>query len=470
MKKEWLRKEGNKNVGGEKKKMKTKNSSFGKAFLSKKRFALVGIAVVLCSLFLVALPVISADQNQTPQKASVSAGIVTTASEDDYVLGIYGNANEDDTIDMRDVTYTKLVIFGKKPETELADAYYDDEVDVLDVVQIKLIILGRESELTLIDSADRIVTVSIPVERIIALTQYTAEGIRALGAKDRIVGIDEWTTTKTTFFPDISKKPSVGSWYAGPDIEQILTLEADTVFTYILYPSPEYLEDKLPPGISVIRFDFLRPPTLVEEMNKLGYILGETENAREYLEWHDKCTGEIEEIVSGIPEAEKPKVFLSWMGSTTATSCTTFSGWWTICEEAGGINIAADFEEYWPVVELEWVIDQNPEVIVGLSAAGNYGTDDESGMEAEYTGEIMELPGFDHVTAVKTNRVHILSFDVIDGQEQPVGLSYMAKWFHPELFEDLDPRAIHQEFIDNFCPGLDYDVYEQSVFVYPPLE
>jgi hypothetical protein len=70
------------------KKMKTKN----------KRVVLMEIAVVLCSVLLVALPVISAEQ--TTQKESVSAGIVTTASEDDYTLDIYGNANEDDTIDM----------------------------------------------------------------------------------------------------------------------------------------------------------------------------------------------------------------------------------------------------------------------------------------------------------------------------------------------------------------------------------
>ncbi|MCK4735326.1 MAG: hypothetical protein KAT65_22930, partial [Methanophagales archaeon] len=63
------------------------------------------IVLVLCSLFLVALPV-----------------TVIAAEEDDYVLGIYGNANEDDTIDMRDLTYEKLIFFGKKPETELADA------------------------------------------------------------------------------------------------------------------------------------------------------------------------------------------------------------------------------------------------------------------------------------------------------------------------------------------------------------
>jgi hypothetical protein len=113
--------------------MKTKN----------KILALLEIAVVLCSVFLVALPAIAAEQ--TTQE--VSASTITTASEDDFVLDyIYGNANEDDTIDVRDTTYIKLAIFGKKPETKLADANYDGNVSMLDVGQTKLIILGKEKE------------------------------------------------------------------------------------------------------------------------------------------------------------------------------------------------------------------------------------------------------------------------------------------------------------------------------------
>ena len=54
--------------------MKTKN----------KMIASLEIAVVLCSVFLVALPVIAAEQNREMQK--VIASEVTTASEDDYVL------------------------------------------------------------------------------------------------------------------------------------------------------------------------------------------------------------------------------------------------------------------------------------------------------------------------------------------------------------------------------------------------
>jgi iron complex transport system substrate-binding protein len=158
-----------------------------------KMVVLMEIAVVLCSVLLVAtLPAIAAEQSQEMQKVSVSE--VMAASEDDYTLDLYGNANEDDTIDMRDVTYTKLIIFGKKSETKLADAYYDDEVDVLDVVQIKLIILGRESELTIIDSADRTVTVKEPINRVVVFNHGMFVTMRSIKATDKVVGqgFDIW--------------------------------------------------------------------------------------------------------------------------------------------------------------------------------------------------------------------------------------------------------------------------------------
>ena len=159
--------------------------------MKNKMIVLVQIAIVLCSLFLVVIPAIAADQNQAMQKTGASV-ITTTASEDDYVLGIYGNANEDDTIDMGDVVYTKLAIFGKKPKTELCDAKYDGRINVLDVIQTKLIILGKEKEITIVDSADRIVTVKKPVERIIVRWSYGAEAVQLLGANDKIVGVSEY--------------------------------------------------------------------------------------------------------------------------------------------------------------------------------------------------------------------------------------------------------------------------------------
>ena len=314
------------------------------------------------------------------------------------------------------------------------------------------------------------VTIYKPLRRIVVLNTDVAEAIRAVGAKDRIVGVTDGITKGTIFFPDISKKTVVGGWKE-IDPESVLQLEPDAVFAYGKWPGPEYIEDKLPPTITVIRLDFYKPETLRDEMLKLGYLLGEESNARKYIEWHDKYVDEIEDKVSGIPEDEKPKVFLDNSGKESTTTRKTYArksgGISTLCELASGKNIAAELEAAYPEVELEKILKENPEVIVGLSNSGGYETDDESEMEEEYE-RIVELPGFDNITAVADKRVYLIDSSVPFAPGYPIGLAYMAKWFYPEEFEDLDPQVIHQEYVDKFC-GIDYDVTEQGVFVYPQV-
>ncbi len=75
-------------------------------------------------------------------------------------------------------------------------------------------------------------------------------------------------------------------------------------------------------------------------------------------------------------------------------------------------------------------------------------------------------PGFDNITAVKENRVYLITSDICDRSCNAIGIAYMAKWFHPDLFKDLDPQSIHQEYLTRF-QGLDYDLSKQGVFVYP---
>jgi iron complex transport system substrate-binding protein len=155
------------------------------------------------------------------------------------------------------------------------------------------------------------------------------------------------------------------------------------------------------------------------------------------------------------------------VGTTVAKG----SGYSEAVEIAGGINIAADLVGGWqgvlPKVDPEWVLEQNPDVIIGLSFTGGYETDDENVMEARYD-EVLGTPGFEHINAVKNDRVYVAHYILIyaPGPGYQVGVAYMAKWLHPDLFEDLDPQAVHQDYIDRF-QGIDFDVRTQGVFVYP---
>ncbi len=315
------------------------------------------------------------------------------------------------------------------------------------------------------------VTIYKPLKRIIVLNTDIAEAIRVLGADDRIVGISDTIAKRTDFFPTISKKPVVGGWRE-IEPEAVLQLEPDAVFAYGTWPGPEYIEDKLPPSITVIRLDFFKPEELREGMKTFGYLLEEEANASKYLEWHDKYVGEIEDTVSEIPEDEKPKVFLDKSGVDSISERKTYSegtGMHQLCKLAGGSNMAimAELVGTYPAVETEKILEEDPDVIVGLSRKGGYKTDDETEIEEEYK-RVIGLPGFGNVTAVECGRVYLMDGSIAFGSVYPVGLAYMAKWFYPEKFEDLDPQAIHQEYVDKFC-GIDFDVTKQGVFVYPAI-
>jgi iron complex transport system substrate-binding protein len=458
-----------------KKKMKTKT----------KMIALVEIATVLCSIFLVALPAIAAEQ--TTQE--VIASTITTTSEDDYVLGIYGNANEDDTIDMRDRTYVKLIFFGKKPETELADAKYDGEINPLDFIQIKLIIVGKEKELTFINGDHRIVTVKKPIDRIVIYHHQCAEMLQILDVDDKVVGVRDTFKTQVRRFPVMSTKPSIGG-SGSPDIEAILSIEPDIVLTYIPYTPYELLEDKLPEHIAVLRMGcvgigkryWLEGVEAVrEEAIKFGYIFDARDEAERYLEWHDRYVNEILKRVSEIPDDERPRVFVESSGGTQLSRTGIGEGHPAhgLCVMAGGINIASGHlpissgSEYGDI-ETEWILAQNPEVILGRAMSFSGGVvvrpfelDDNTPLKAYYD-EIRGLPGFENVAAVKNDRVYIITNGYAITPNYPSALATIAKWFYPDLFDDIDPQTIHQEYMD--LMDISFNVYEQGAFVYPPLE
>jgi iron complex transport system substrate-binding protein len=432
--------------------MKTKN----------KLLALLEIAVVLSSVLLVAtLP------------AAAITNYEEAAQEDDYVLGIYGNANEDDTIDMRDLTYVKLIFFGKKPETELADAKYDGKINPLDFIQIKLIIVGNEKELTIVDNInEQVKTFNLPIKTIIAIHDNSGKSIRLLGAEDMVIGVGSGLVSHDIILPEMSKLPTVGSpWGGGFNYEKILELKPDLIVAIAMWPMKELEERVEPYGIQVLLLMPNIPSETQEDILQLGHIIGKIEKAEEFVDFYRNQIDEIEERVEGLSEDEKPRVYHEVWGDYKTSS----KGWEIddVCIIAGGINIAHDLRgglaNVLPVVDPEWVIEQNPDIIIKITEDHNsgYGIEDVTGIKAEREA-IMNRLELANVNAVKNGNVYAVSSDLItSGPQSFVLAGYMAKWFHPDLFEDFDPEARHQEYIDKF--RIDYDV-KKGAFVYPPLE
>jgi len=408
--------------------------------------------------------------------ACISPNIMTVTAAD-YVLEIFGNANMDEDIDEGDIEYIQGIITGTNGETVLSDANYDGQIDENDITQIEQIINGEEKELTIIDYHDRIVTISKPVERIVSVTVPIAAVLRTLEAKDKVIAVDTTTESYKIFFPELSTLPCIGS-PTEPDYEKIIELEPDVVITGHDWPPAGELEEKVEPaGITVVRMNCAPIPIYIEEVKKMGYIMGKKDRADEFIDWYNSYMNIITDQVGKLSEEDKPRVFLYYGGELRSGEGPPFGTWgydniWgnPPIEIAGGINIAEVLPGYWITVDPEWVLEQNPSIIVREvfdAKMMSYEVDDPSGAKA-IREATMSQPVLKSTEAVEEGDVYLLSTSLLF-MALFVETPYLAKWFHPELFEDLDPQAIHQEWLTRF-QGLDYDLDKHGVFVYPPLQ
>jgi iron complex transport system substrate-binding protein len=389
-----------------------------------------------------------------------------------YTLNIFGNANMDDAINESDIAYLEDVMAGRSPATELSDANLDDVVDGKDIEQVERLIDGTEEQLALkaytIYEELMNVTIPMPVERIVVLNLACAESVRGIKARDMVVGVGSSLVegSNRDFFPEMIDLPTVGKW-SEPDIEAIISLNPDIVIADLRTPDPEKLEDKLEgTGITVVRMGFTYPDYSSSEIMALGYILDRKDDARELNSFAGKYLDLIEEQVSSIAESERPRVYPIYY--TSADLWKTGSNGSIVdmlCGLAGGENIAHDLTGgtggMYPTVDPEWVVGENPQIIFTWSSPGGYSLTNDTAMRELWT-KIVQAPELSRVDAAKDERVHLMTTEITSRPRWFVGLSYLAKWFYPEKFPDLDPEAIHKEYLERF-QGLKY----QGIFVYP---
>ena len=374
---------------------------------------------------------------------------VPASASGEHTLGIFGNANEDDTIDLKDVEYTASVVLGLDDQTQLADAKYDGEVDILDVTQIELIMLGQEKELTVIDQADRIVTVSRPIERVVTTFPSVTRAIFVVDGPDRLVGVSNVLTKYSDkmlclqAYPEFKELPTVGM-HTEPNAESILALKPDVVFSWS--SAADVLQEKT--GIPVIT---LTTPSYFDEGSwdsyKLaGSILGKEEEVEELISYANEKIAEITEVTSEIPEDEKPKVYFVSCCQGICDITKTW-GYYAPGDIAGGINVAEDqvLSSGSSIVSKEQIIGWNPDIVLLHGGSKTDGWD----LSIE---DILADPDLQMINAVKNKRVYYTKGYMI-GWDPATGLTesfYMAKLFHPDKFEDLDVEEKNNEILKQF--------------------
>jgi iron complex transport system substrate-binding protein len=398
------------------------------------------------------------------------------AAASDYTLGIFGNANEDETISMQDVTYTELIILEYRDRTDLADAKYDDKINMQDVTQIELVILGKEKELTFIDSADRIITLDMPVETMVIGHPGDAEAVRLLGAWDRVSGRDHYTTDEI-LFPGACNLPECsGENLYDIHCGVISGLNPDLYLTQFL-PEPGF-EDMVQEinqrGIPVVALNFENPATLVRNIRLLTYILNTEEDGEEFITLYNNIEKKITEKTDRLSWDEEPQVFIWYFDNDYETCYRTIGkgapGIQAQFDIAGARNVFANEAGVFPKIDPGKLARRDIDAIVCLVSPAvvkdifGYEIDHPklANKVKDWVMDPYRNSALAETAAVKNGEVYLIQNEMLWSPRHVVALTTNAKWFHPGLFMDLDRQKVHQQYLDTL--NIDYDFDERGIF------
>jgi len=291
--------------------------------------------------------------------------------------------------------------------------------------------------ITIVDGINRSVEVLCPPERIVSTAASASEFICIFGGMDKIVGRDEYST----FPPGLEEKPVVGSYSKTTNVELALDLDPDVVLadTSMLPETIEQIEEAGVPVVIIGSIWWL--DSLMYNIRLIGEMMGDQEKADELIAFMQEYVDLIKVRTKELDESEKPLVYYDRSEYYTCAAGSPEDEHITL---AGGINIAHNEPVERLIVSPEWVLETNPDIIVAKLPEKSPATEEALN---EYRNGILSRPGLNKTKAVQNGNVYVYHPLLWRGPRLVGYLLYLGKWFHPDLFEDIDPAAVEREIL-----------------------
>jgi len=195
-------------------------------------------------------------------------------------------------------------------------------------------------------------------ERVVSINPSLSAIVVALGASDRLVGVDDWSARQE---PSLAGLPQVGGLY-DPSLESVVALRPDLV---MLVPSAEqrdFVGRLQALGIRVESFDNITFAQVLENIDRVGGLLDRRREAKRRVDAIVEARARIARAVSSLPHPrtmlvlQRSPLFIAGSGNFIDEMVAA----------AGGANLGRAFDDAYPRVALEWAVEVAPEVILDL--------------------------------------------------------------------------------------------------------
>jgi len=267
----------------------------------------------------------------------------------------------------------------------------------------------------LVDDYGRTIKLDSVPERIVSVAPTPTELLFAVGAGDLVVGVDDYSA----YPAEAASLTRVGNYTLNTEV--IVALQPDLVVSGDLVPLSqlELLEDL---GIPFVILATRTLDDVMKDIRLVGILTGHVEEANELAD-------DLEYRIDAVTEKTlaqdvvKPRVYVEYFPYWTYGPGSFGND---LIALAGGVNIAENATNEYPMVSDEFVIAANPEVIVFTFGY----------MTATTAEDFAARPGWDETVAVSEGNIYSIDDNIVSryGPRIVDGLEELAAMLHPELF------------------------------------
>lgn len=313
--------------------------------------------------------------------------------------------------------------------------------------------------ITLTDAVGRKVELDAPARRILVQTPqiYPALVVLDPDVASRVVGIAGTANDGLSDrYEGLSQVPRLG-WTNQQTFstEAALLLKPDLVIANTTAQGQQAIFEKV--GVPVIYVDVIVDPinNIESTIRILGTALDRQERSSAFRAFH---TQRMNNVFDRIERANPPPQKIALIARRNDECCMTIFGWGLAryLDRLKVDNIAGARLGRLGSAQLgvEFLMKADPDVYVtyeySYGADTLFGEPKSEDHAVTALGRLSKSAGLRETSAIRHRRVHALMDHIIHSPLNFLAVELLAKWIHPELFSDVDPRRSLDAFNSQF--------------------
>ena len=302
---------------------------------------------------------------------------------------------------------------------------------------------------TITDSLGTKVEIKQPVQKIVSMYGLATQTLFLMGEGDKVLGSTKMAVNDAFIklaYPDAAKKMKLVSSPNGYNVEEIAKINPDLVIA--AFWNSEQVKKQLGDlKIPIITLNMETPKNYIKSIEILSKVLNDKQKAQTIIDYYNENMQKILGKTKTIKN--RPKVMLVEYSMRSKALKVPGEEYFqnVIINMAGGDSVSSTLPGGWNMVNVEQVAKWDPDIIITVSYSLKYTSED-------LKKTIMNDVAWKNIRAVKSGKIYAMPNDG-ESWDYPapkwiLGLYWMAKTIHPEIFKSLNVKEEAANFYKKF--------------------